>query len=240
MLPTQKSINILKTILVMQDSLNAKIDPNWIETKNPFLRAAWIELSEAANHLGWVWWKKTTPNNEAVNLEFIDVIHFAASEFIIRYGKADSTSNTDILASILSRVESTRHEFNENILESIEDLVGLCCKRVWDDKIFVLILQLCNASGLSLDNVLELYLVKNTLNAFRKANGYKEGTYLKMWFGKEDNDSALDLMKQLSKEGFMQEVSTNIKALDRFTELLQIKYNEVKQLSTGNSTEGYM
>ena len=40
---------------------------------------------------------------------------------------------------------------------------------------------------ISLEEVLKLYVSKNVLNVFRQDNGYKEGTYIKTWFGEEDN-----------------------------------------------------
>jgi hypothetical protein len=42
-------------------------------------------------------------------------------------------------------------------------------------------------SGLNLDALYKLYVGKNILNQFRQDHGYKEGTYIKMWNGEEDN-----------------------------------------------------
>jgi hypothetical protein len=42
-------------------------------------------------------------------------------------------------------------------------------------------------SGLDLDTLYRLYVGKNILNQFRQDNGYKEGTYVKVWDGSEDN-----------------------------------------------------
>jgi hypothetical protein len=45
-------------------------------------------------------------------------------------------------------------------------------------------------------NVLyELYIAKNVLNMFRQANGYKDGTYVKIWDGLEDNVILMDIIK---------------------------------------------
>jgi hypothetical protein len=35
------------------------------------------------------------------------------------------------------------------------------------------------------------------LNFFRQDHGYKDGTYLKQWHGREDNEHLMDLLKQL-------------------------------------------
>ena len=42
-------------------------------------------------------------------------------------------------------------------------------------------------SGLDLETLYRLYVGKNILNQFRQDNGYKDGSYIKEWNGKEDN-----------------------------------------------------
>jgi len=42
-------------------------------------------------------------------------------------------------------------------------------------------------SGLNLDTLYTLYVGKNILNKFRQEHGYKDGTYIKIWNGEEDN-----------------------------------------------------
>ena len=41
--------------------------------------------------------------------------------------------------------------------------------------------------NLKLPELYELYIGKNILNKFRQNHGYKEGSYIKEWNGKEDN-----------------------------------------------------
>lgn len=38
------------THIKLQDEMNTKVDPNWISTANPFLRAAAVEAFEALDH----------------------------------------------------------------------------------------------------------------------------------------------------------------------------------------------
>ena len=47
--------------------------------------------------------------------------------------------------------------------------------------------ELTVMSGLDLQTLYRLYVGKNILNQFRQDNGYKEGTYIKVWNGDEDN-----------------------------------------------------
>jgi len=48
--------------------------------------------------------------------------------------------------------------------------------------------EVAKQSGLNLATLYALYIGKNTLNQFRQDNGYKEGSYIKIWNGKEDNE----------------------------------------------------
>ena len=59
-------------------------------------------------------------------------------------------------------------------------------------------------SGLNLSALYNLYVGKNILNQFRQDHGYKEGTYIKIWNGKEDNvimQRILDENKEITPEG---------------------------------------
>jgi hypothetical protein len=42
-------------------------------------------------------------------------------------------------------------------------------------------------SGLNLEKLYRLYVGKNILNQFRQDHGYKDGSYIKVWDGDEDN-----------------------------------------------------
>ena len=47
------------------------------------------------------------------------------------------------------------------------------------------------------DELFRQYVGKNTLNFFRQDHGYKEGTYIKIWHGEEDNEVLASLVKSL-------------------------------------------
>ena len=48
-------------------------------------------------------------------------------------------------------------------------------------------LSVTSQLGLDLSTLYALYIGKNILNKFRQNNGYKDGSYIKIWDGKEDN-----------------------------------------------------
>jgi hypothetical protein len=50
---------------------------------------------------------------------------------------------------------------------------------------------------MSTDTLFEQYVGKNILNFFRQDHGYKEGTYIKEWAGREDNEHLVDVLTAL-------------------------------------------
>jgi hypothetical protein len=48
-------------------------------------------------------------------------------------------------------------------------------------------LELSFMGGLNLEQLYRLYVGKNILNQFRQDHGYKDGSYIKIWDGLEDN-----------------------------------------------------
>jgi len=41
----------------------------------------------------------------------------------------------------------------------------------------------------------EMYVAKNVLNKFRQDHGYKEGSYHKVWNGREDNEVLAEIIR---------------------------------------------
>ena len=54
--------------------------------------------------------------------------------------------------------------------------------------------SLSRKCGVNLKVLYKFYVAKNVLNQFRQDHGYKEGTYKKVWKGKEDNEVMLSLL----------------------------------------------
>jgi len=53
------------------------------------------------------------------------------------------------------------------------------------------------ALPMDFDELYRLYVGKNVLNHFRQDQGYKQGTYLKLWQGREDNEHLIEVMSAL-------------------------------------------
>ncbi len=50
------------------------------------------------------------------------------------------------------------------------------------------------------DQLYRMYVGKNVLNFFRQDHGYKNGSYIKVWQGREDNEHLAELLSQLDSE----------------------------------------
>ncbi|MCG8536112.1 MAG: dUTP diphosphatase, partial [Pseudomonadales bacterium] len=60
--------------------------------------------------------------------------------------------------------------------------------------------QLMQLSEFSNDDLYRQYIGKNVLHFFRQDHGYKEGTYHKLWQGKEDNEHLAEILGNLDAQ----------------------------------------
>lgn len=178
-------------MLALQDQMNQKVHPEWRQQNYEWYRAIWTECAELMDHYGWKWWKKQTPELEQIKLEIVDIWHFGMSTFLV-----NSTDYTAISKSIANQwlTETTETDF----LIAVESLAQdtLATRQLSISRFCVLMLLM----DMSLDELFRQYIGKNVLNFFRQDHGYKEGTYIKEWDGKEDNEVLAEVLGQLNPE----------------------------------------
>jgi hypothetical protein len=65
-----------------------------------------------------------------------------------------------------------------------------------------------NLIEMDFDALYRSYVGKNVLNFFRQDHGYKDGSYIKVWQGREDNEHLVEVVNQLDSNdsGFRDEV----------------------------------
>ncbi len=173
------------TMLELQDGMNSKVNADWRNAGNEWYRAIWMESSEMLEHFGWKWWKKQEPDVMQVKLEVVDIVHFALS---IRLEQGEALE--DAAANIASEFESSVS--TDDIKTSIE----LLAKETLIDQgaHFSIIAGVMSHLGMPFNELYEIYVGKNVLNMFRQDNGYKDGTYQKIWDGREDNEHLAEIM----------------------------------------------
>lgn len=176
------------TMLTLQDSMNCKVHPQWREQGYEWYRAIWVECAELMDHYGWKWWKKQQPDVEQVQLELIDIFHFGLSSLLAKNIPVEQLS---VELETALRVRYEKKEFRL----ALEDFVQLTLnQRGFNVDAFV---QLMASAELGFHALYRGYVGKHVLNFFRQDNGYKDGSYIKNWAGREDNEHLVDLMASL-------------------------------------------
>ncbi len=180
--------------------MNAKIDPNWVESRYPYLLAVVIEGAEAIEHHGWKWWKKQDKDVAQLQMELIDIWHFMLSEMLLRNNADEEAAVSQLLQELAAEAESLRfdgkvyHLEDMDLLEEIELLIGLSASRRVEVSLFASIIKDCQ---LGWNSLFAQYVGKNVLNMFRQDHGYKEGSYFKEWAGREDNEHLVEVLAHL-------------------------------------------
>jgi dimeric dUTPase (all-alpha-NTP-PPase superfamily) len=210
----------LKTMLDMQNALNIHTNGEFWATNHKnektgkvinWRRAIWLELAEFVESFDWKHWKHAKNDLDNAKTELVDIWHFMLSETITQYPK----NTTEELAALLSGHMYKKVNLNKE-LELSEMLVSIVLDKnkpftfsVFDNEpnAYSVFYTLCDLLKLTFDELFTRYMVKNTLNEFRQNNGYNDGSYIKIWNGKEDNVVALEvadkLGDKLDKESLM-------------------------------------
>lgn len=187
------------TMLKLQDHLNSMINPDWVNGGARFLRAAFVESAEALEHYGWKWWKKQTIDLPQVQMELVDILHFYLSHTIVEArGKLDGAADAlvaDLATAPSVVLDGKTYALNSLPVPELLELIGglAVCGRAS----YKVLEQTMTACEMSWNNAYTQYVSKNVLNIFRQQHGYKEGTYIKIWNGEEDNVVLARLLSQL-------------------------------------------
>ena len=200
------------TMLRLQHGINSKINAAWVQAENPWYRAIWTECAEMMDHVGWKWWKKIEPDVEQIHLELVDIFHFGLSELIVANGSLDAARGAAQTAyqAIEAASQSGRTEA-DHVLKLVEGFASATLTtRSFAADSFA---ELCVAVGLGGDQLYRKYVGKNVLNTFRQDHGYKDGSYVKIWSGREDNEwlAEIGAKMQTASETFPTELYQALK-----------------------------
>lgn len=179
----------VKNMLEMQSRMNARVHERWIDKDFAWYRAVWIECGELMDHVGYKWWKKQETDMDQVRLEVVDIWHFGMSALF------KSESDLEALAETIS----AQMVLNEPVSGDIHEATEALAEHALQTKSFsvALFAVLMRACGLSSEGLYRQYVGKNVLNFFRQDNGYQEGTYVKLWGGREDNEHLVEVLETL-------------------------------------------
>lgn len=199
----------LKQCLDLQEKTNCKITPNWREDNLDWGMAIIVEAGEFADHMGYKWWKDKQPDIEQAFIELVDILHFVLSIVLERKEFKNCSIDSD----------NFTHDNLKYWRLYIKLITQEASKYYPDPKIIIIhLLVLTSSLGKDPEELFKFYLAKNCLNNFRQDNGYKSGTYVKIWNGREDNEILSEIYKNLPEEEF---------TYDNIFKQLQIKYKEI-------------
>ena len=161
-------------------------------------RCIYMECAEMVDSFSWKHWKAIHAEPDWANhqIEVIDVWHFIMSLAIENYMQNMRGGIEDLAINIseipeFSEINRDIEHFGtqSEVIEKVENLIRLAIdnEQLQLEKMIAEFFDLVAMSGLNLESLYRLYVGKNILNQFRQDNGYKDGTYIKIWAGEEDN-----------------------------------------------------
>lgn len=140
----------------------------------------------------------TTPMS-LCNLSYIipmsEDMHCIELEHTIRYNNDLTVEEHIIILSSLCSIVGTTYNLHKHVSKNYGKLI----KDIQACLDYLFMFLEVNFD-LTAEDIFKKYLIKNTLNRFRKNNGYADGTYNKIWNGTEDNDYIFTLVKDMDVE----------------------------------------
>lgn len=223
-------------MLRLQASLNeATNGKEWIKgiTKNSKIinwkRCIYMECAEMIDSFSWKHWKNIDKEADWANLqiEVVDVWHFIMSLAIENYAQTDKGGIQELAQSI-SKIENfhkittknTLFGAQDDVIQKIESLMfdTLSQESLDLKKLIADFFDLVVMSALDLESLYKLYVGKNILNQFRQDHGYKDGSYIKVWNGYEDNvvmQKVLDENSDIKPDALYEKLEKEYKSLKK-------------------------
>jgi len=221
----------LNECIELQKSLNEYIVPDWQSKNLNFRLAAILENAELLDSFNWKWWKKTETDWLNVEIELVDLFHFIISYAIPL--KADQLFLNFLIAEEAKKINlEEKIERDDKLKDKIIEKMSITFNGALSNNIAPVVIQtFCECwfmIGENSDSLFRKYKMKNVLNKFRKNHGYKEGTYIKIWNGLEDNIVALNIQKDLED---------NSKYMDTLYSKLEEEYSKINNVDDKDNKE---
>ena len=192
--------NIFKIMVELQHELNIQTaGADYLDKSLGWNSAIIAESGELLESFGYKWWKKQVPDMDNVKVEAIDLLHFVISEEIQihhrNFHKSERTNNEYILSKTIQNFEKDFAEDNILIYKDFKELIDLLNYHRYS-RLFIM-KKIFEELNMRNEDVYISYITKNCLNKFRQDYGYKTGTYIKDWNGREDNVVAFEIANKL-------------------------------------------
>ncbi len=140
---------------------------------------------------GWKWWKAGAKDVEQAILEIVDIWHFGLSMRLF--------SDRDYAAAVATIADEWLVPApSAGFLGDVERLAGAALVNQRFD--VAVVPTLLGDLGRDYDDLYSAYVGKNVLNFIRQDHGNRDGTYVKTWHGREDNENLVKIVAALGTE----------------------------------------
>lgn len=231
-----RRMSMMSTMFNKQYELNVSTNgEEWCEgiTKEGRIisweRCMVMEATELMESFPWKHWKSldAKPDIQNAKIELVDIFHFLISLHMEDDYK--SSNDIDRIVEDVMGTTSTIRVVNDDafdisnldigsILTDIDYFVYTVNKYSYDNGIIADVYEaffdICDSLNLSLEDLYRLYIGKNCLNTFRQNHGYKQGTYVKIWDGREDNVVMEEILNTIDITGGDADADTLMMALE--------------------------
>lgn len=171
-------------------------------------RCIYMECAELLDSFAWKHWKNvnSATNAENVAVEIVDIWHFILSlvlekaypNYTISEVSKDVASVSGFGDFCLEAYDMSEYNIYE-IMNDIEILIHETSGFSYQiHELLTHYFRLALKCGVNLHKLYEIYIAKNVLNKFRQDNGYQDGSYIKVWGEKEDNEVMSEILKDSS------------------------------------------
>jgi dimeric dUTPase (all-alpha-NTP-PPase superfamily) len=182
---------LVDTMLEMQEQMNQKVNADWRNQDYEWYRAIWVECAELMDHHGWKWWKHQSPDQEQIKLELVDIWHFGLSLMLV-----EASGSSGLSIRVIEEFSAPRHY--DDFLTAVEAFTTeVLQKRKFPVASFA---GLAKLMDMDIRDLHRNYVAKNVLNFFRQDNGYKDGSYRKIWGGREDNEHLVEALADMDSQ----------------------------------------
>ncbi|BCN93500.1 dUTPase [Thiomicrorhabdus immobilis] len=206
-------VDSINEMLTMQNTLNeATNGVDWrsgvtvLGKPINWRRCIVMETAELIDSYPWKHWKAVDAKTdmENVRVELVDIWHFLQS-LVLEHFELERAAT--ILAQVLSsKGNPAQNTASLSVIEQVEVHEKMLATALeagevsegYLERLTKAFVDSCSMADLSFTQLYQIYMAKNVLNQFRQDHGYKEGTYIKEWHGKEDNVVMFEIIAEMT------------------------------------------
>jgi len=210
------NVEYIKEMFTLQQKLNDETNGvGWENgyTKNDRMinwkRCIYMESAELIDSFNWKHWKDINKATDWENatIEIVDIWHFVMSLLLEEYKTTNRGNINKLVADVVDvhgferfskEPENRENADTMEVINDVEAIMHITTAPQIDlfDGLLKDYFAMSLKCGVNLKILYKFYIAKNVLNQFRQDNGYKEGTYKKVWGTKEDNEVMIEIMAE--------------------------------------------